>query len=193
MRAQADVEVYLTNSAPDIVEAPQTVQVKAGSTYVQVSIKSTPLPGAAEVVGVAEGYGHGSVTVHTVDPSGATPPYQLHLHPAPPLLYAGSTGKFTVALTGSDDVPVNAPRDIPLVVTSSRPDAVQVPQAMTTPRLSQTTEVEWKALGVGEATVTVQSQGFSTVATQSKVMKAGGSPFAWKAYSLQSSYSAGTD
>ncbi|MDP3062660.1 MAG: Ig-like domain-containing protein, partial [Chloroflexota bacterium] len=110
--------------------------------------------------------------------SGAAPPYQIGLDLMPAALAAGSEmpGYVVVELLGSKGVPLAAPQDVVVTLTSSQPGVATTDSRVVIPQGEYFAVAEVRAGGKGDSTIAAQADGFQAASKQLKVAPAGAFP-----------------
>ena len=170
------VRIFLTSSNPEVVSVPQEAEIWAGRTYTVVEATTSLNPGKARLTVVAPGINPSSIEIETVNSLGALPPFRLSLTAQPPVLFPGEEGILTVAMLGSNDVPLLLPSETRVMVASERPDVVEVPKTLVIPPLSYMVGSEWKAREKGQVILAVQADGLEAAITVVGVVEQGSAP-----------------
>lgn len=163
--ADVETEISLWSSDPDLFTVSPTLMAPPGSVAMSIPVRTTFKAGTGTITVAVENEGAASVTLETVSSTGAVPPLGLKLELAPPMMPEGSAqpGRFVVSLRGVEGAPVVANSDTVIVITSSRPGfAAPTETTYTIPSGSNVVFGEYIAGDRGEATFTVQANGFLT-------------------------------
>ena len=161
----ADTEVSLWTSDPDLFTVAPSLIVPAGSVAVSIPVQTTLKAGTGTITAAVKNEGAASVTLQTVSSKGASPAFSLKLELAPPTMPEGSTqpGRFVVSLRGAEGAPVVAPTDTRIAITSSRPGAAAPTEtSYTIPAGANAVFGQYAVGDQGSAAFTAQANGFLT-------------------------------
>ncbi len=162
--ASNDVTVYLSSSNLDVGIVEEEIVIRAGESFGVASFTTTFNPGETIITAIAEGYGSGEAVLRTVNPySNAIPPFKLKIYASPLIAPAdsGFTGIISVELLDSNDYPLIAMNDIPVILTSSNTSVISVPSLIIIRKGSSYAETYFKVIGkVGSSIITASTQGY---------------------------------
>jgi len=119
-----DTNVTLTSSNSAVGNVNQTLIIPAGSNFAVSKFKSTYLVGNTQITASAQNLVPAQVTISTFGPI----PARVYVESAP-LNFPADGGTYTalsVMLLDSNGSPAVSPVDVPVQLTSSRPDVVSV-------------------------------------------------------------------
>lgn len=175
MLAVEDTVVSIVPSDSSIIAAPAEVVIRPGESYETVPLTTSSLPGNALITAVSQGRASASVEVTTVSAFDANVPVRLALHAAPMEMIEGRqfAGKLAVVLLDDEGRAVPADRPLEVVLTSSAPDVVRVPEQVVIRVGEHFAVTDLTSLGVGSASISATRSGSVSESLEVQVVRAG--------------------
>lgn len=132
IEASSDTRVVLASSNLSVLEVVEALVIPRGSSYTVAFFNVKEAAGSASLTALAQGFEPGNVTVDAVKTGGE--PARLVLTPIIPILPSdGGIHEYAVVvgLLDANGVPTAAREDVKVMVASSNPDVIAVPDAVT--------------------------------------------------------------
>ncbi len=171
-RATDPILVSLSSSIPSIAKVDPSITINAGQSFGQASFYTTFTPGTTRITASASGYAIGSDTL-TIQGSIAA---KLAVYSAPPQIpeRAGANTTIVVQLQDAGGVPVRAPSDIRVAITSSNTTVGSTEQSVVTIKSGDTNSVTYfNGRFAGTAQITATAQKYGSGFTDIMVVRAG--------------------
>jgi hypothetical protein len=173
--ASEEIRVSLISSHPGIAGVPDSAPILPGQSYTVAPLTTTSAPGKATITAVIPGYSPDTAEVETFVALEAEPPFRLDLEVSPGKMISGSQppGRLSVTLMGANGQSLPAPQSLNVVLSSSNPDAVRVPQRITIPKGAHFAITDLEPLAMGSATLSAVHEGYATEFVQVQVVEPG--------------------
>ena len=171
-RATDPILVSLSSSIPSIAKVDPSITINAGQSFGQASFYTAFTPGTTRITASASGYAIGSDTL-TIRGSIAA---KLALYSAPSQIpeRAGANTTIVVQLQDANGVPVRAPSDIRVAITSSNTTVGSTEQSVVTIKSGDTDSMtRFNGRFAGTAQITATAQKYGSGFTDIKVVRAG--------------------
>ncbi|MCL4436096.1 MAG: Ig-like domain-containing protein [Thaumarchaeota archaeon] len=171
-RATDPILVSLSSSIPSIAKVDSSITIDAGQSFGQAFFYTAFTPGTTKITASASGYSIGSDTL-TIRGSIAA---KLAVYSAPPQIpeRAGANTSIVIQLQDSNGVPVRAPSDIRVAVTSSNTTVGSTEHSVVTIKSGDTDSMtRFNGRFAGTAQITATAQKYSSGFTDVNVVRAG--------------------
>lgn len=160
-RATSDILVSISSSHPSIATVDSPVLIEAGSSYGQAYFYTTLTPGTATITASASGYATDSEVLTIQGPI----PSKLAVYAAPSEIpeRAGTNTTIAVQLQDLNGIPVRAPIDVYVTVTSTNTTVGSISQQSIMIESGQTYAVtQFTGSLVGSTQITAAAQQYAT-------------------------------
>ncbi|MBI2936877.1 MAG: Ig-like domain-containing protein [Thaumarchaeota archaeon] len=171
-RATDPILVSLSSLIPSIAKVDPSITIDAGQSFGQASFYTAFTPGTTKITASASGYAIGSDTL-TIKGSIAA---KLAVYSAPPQIpeRAGANTSIVVQLQDANGVPVRAPNDIRVAITSSNTTVGSTEQSVVTIKSGDTDSLtRFNGRFAGTAQITATAQKYGSGFTDVNVVRAG--------------------
>ena len=160
--APVDMEIALISSDPRVARVPELMHISQSKSFAVAAVTTTSVPGKVTISATSAWLDPVGAQLETVGGIEGSRPWRIDLDAAPGKMLPGGRppGRLSITLVGADGRSVPAPQSMDVVVSSSDPEVVGVPERVTIPEGAHFVTTELVPKAVGTVTLSAVGAGF---------------------------------